>query len=101
MAHIPSLAIGVLAFAVIVAQLHHLLRLRQGGRDITPIVLSASFFGLLMCEHYLHDGGDVLLTLPTAFILSLSAFAVWWEARRRAHDARAALMTEAPLPRCP
>jgi hypothetical protein len=100
MAYLPALIIGVLALAVLVAQFHYLLRLRERGHDTTMIVLLASFFGLLMCEEYLGQGGDGLRALTTAFILSISAVAVWRDARRRARDARIALLTEAPQPRC-
>ena len=100
MAYIPVLIIAMLALAVLVAQLHYLLRLRERGHDTAPAVLVASFFGLLMCEHYLSLGGDGLIALPTAFMLSISAFAVWRDARCRAREARMALLTEAPQPRC-
>lgn len=99
MANVLSLVMAVLAFAVIAAQFHYLLRLRQRGNETVPIVLAASLLGLLMCEHYLHDGGDALLAVPTAMTMAMSAFAVWRQARRRARDARAALLADVPQPR--
>jgi hypothetical protein len=86
------------ALAVLAAQLHHLARLRHDPRDTAPLVYMAAFLGLILSEHYLHDGGDVLLALPTALILAMSAFAAWWEARRRARETRSSAV-DVPQPR--
>jgi len=100
MANLLNFAILALAVAVLASLIHYCLRLKQRGNDTVLAVLSASFFGLLMCEDYLERGGDLVLALTTAFILSISAFSIWRDARRHARDARAALLTEAPQPRC-
>jgi hypothetical protein len=100
MAYIPVLIIALLTVAVLGAQLHYLLRLRERGNDTPPAVFMASFFGLMMCGQYLSLEGNGLIAVPTALMLSMSAFLVWRDARRRARDARIALLTEAPQPRC-
>jgi len=92
------LIILAVAFVVLAAQLHHLARLRHGPRDTASLVFMASFFGLILSEHYLHDGGDVLLAVSTALILAMSAFATWWEARRRVRETQSSAVG-APQPR--
>ena len=97
MIFILHLLFGALLFAVLAAQLDHLFRLRQPG-DALAVTFSASFFGILICDRYLSAGGNPLLITLTVLIQAVSAFLVWWIARRRARAAMASAFV-APQPR--